>query len=89
MFRRDSCQFYVLRFLLLVLLFLYGMRWVVGRLFPYRRFLTLPPSPNAPLVPVKAARGEAPPGAFAKSPACAGAAGHFAPGRMPPPGAYQ
>lgn len=40
MFRRDSCAFYVLRFVLVLLLFWYGMQWVRGRLLPYRRFFT-------------------------------------------------
>lgn len=91
MFRHDSCAFYVLRFVLIVLLFLYGMQWVLGRLLPYqpflfpsRHFLALPGFPAARRSSARQAQAlDAP----AENPACAGAAERSAPGRRPPPDA--
>lgn len=89
MFRHDSCAFYVLRFILIVLLFLYGMQWVLGRLFPYQPFLF--PSRHVialPRVPaVRRASAQQALDAPARRPACAGAAARSAPGRRPPPDA--
>jgi len=85
MFRRDSCAFYALRFILFVLLFLYGMQWVLGRLFPFRRFLTLPSVHAAPLGRVTGARRAASFKAPAKSLACADAAARSVSGQTPPP----
>ncbi len=91
MFRHDSCAFYVLRFVLIVLLFLYGMQWVIGRLFPYQPFLF--PSrhfmalPRFPAARRSSARQAQAPDALAESLGCAGAAARSAPGRRPLPDA--
>lgn len=84
MFRRDSCAFYVLRFILIVLLFLYGMQWVMGRLFPSRHVMALPRFPAARRASARQAQAL---DALAESPACAGAAERSAPGRQPLPDA--
>ncbi len=87
MFRRDSCAWYVLRFVLVLLLFWCGMQWVRGRLFPYRRFLPLPPVHTIPATPAPSGRHAQTLSAFAGNSACVGAAARSAPGRMPPPDA--
>ena len=89
MFRRDSCAWYALRFFIALLLFLYGMQWVLGRLMPYRRFLPLPHFHAILFAPSRGERQAQAPDAPEESAAFARAKAHSVPGRTPPPDAFQ